>query len=89
MIAAREKYEELEEEAKAFVTNYDKLLDLEARIVELENEEEAIKKVIDLINNLPSSHDLTIHDKTLVEQAREEYEALSLEQKKKLRILHF
>ena len=84
VIAAREKYEELEEEAKAFVTNYDKLLDLEARIVELENEEEAIKKVIDLINNLPSSHDLTIHDKTLVEQAREEYEALSLEQKKEI-----
>ena len=84
VIAAREKYEELEEGAKAFVTNYDKLLDLEARIVELENEEEAIKKVIDLINNLPSSHDLTIHDKTLVEQAREEYEALSLEQKKEI-----
>ena len=84
VIAAREKYEELEEGAKAFVTNYDKLLDLEARIVELENEEETIKKVIDLINNLPSSHDLTIHDKTLVEQAREEYEALSLEQKKEI-----
>lgn len=84
VIAAREKYEELEEGAKAFVTNYDKLLDLEARIVELENEEEVIKKVIDLINNLPSSHDLTIHDKTLVEQAREEYEALSLEQKKEI-----
>ena len=80
----KQKYEELEEGAKAFVTNYDKLLDLEARIVELENEEEAIKKVIDLINNLPSSHDLTIHDKTLVEQAREEYEALSLEQKKEI-----
>ena len=33
---------------------------------------------------MPSSHDLTIHDKTLVEQAREEYEALSLEQKKEI-----
>lgn len=84
VIDAREKYEELEEGAKTFVTNYDKLLDLEARIIELENTEKAIKKVIDLINSLPSPNDLTISDKALVEQARDEYESLNLEQKKEV-----
>ena len=77
--AARAAYDALSETDKAKVTNYSKLTAAEATIAQLEANQTAANKVINLINNLPST--ITLADKEAVEAARAAYDALTSAQK--------
>ena len=77
---ARSSYELLNDEEKAVVSNYDKLVELENQIAYLEGVE-ALKKqaqvVIDLINNLPKIDELSLDDANSVRTVRIRYNSLS------------
>lgn len=77
-------YEALTEEEKGYVTNIDKLFELEEqiktlRIIELYKKE--AQTVIDLIDALPSIDALTIDDKNILNNARLKYNLLSINAK--------
>lgn len=75
-------YEDLVELAQSSVTNYSKLQNAEEVIAKLEEDkinEEAAKVVIDLINSLPEN--ITLEDKELVSNIRNEFNNLSEVQK--------
>ncbi|MEI3611566.1 DUF4430 domain-containing protein [Pseudogracilibacillus sp. SO30301A] len=82
---AREAYNLLTEEQKKSVTNKDKLVALEARIQELEEEqahdEAAAKKVEEMIEVLPSLDEITLEDKETITKARSAYDSLSEQQR--------
>ncbi len=84
--AARQTYTELDDAVKSQVTNIDKLVDLEAQLVVLEEQaaKEAADKaaaqvVIDKISALPET--VTLNDNLVIEEARALYEHLTDVQK--------
>lgn len=80
----RTLYEALNEEEKEYVTNIDKLLELEEQIKTLRKIElykKEAQTVIDLINALPSIDTLTIDDKNILNNARLKYNLLSINAK--------
>ena len=81
VVEVRNKYDELPQGAKNYVTNYNKLVDLESKIQALEDEEKKIQEVITCIDNLPAFSELTIDDKPLLEDARNKYNLLTTSQK--------
>ena len=92
--AARESYDALTENQKKYVENYDKLLAAEKKIGDLELEQQrlaedkkrqeedklAAEGVIEKIEKLPS--DIELEDKDTAEEAREQYNVLTDNQKK-------
>ena len=72
--SARVLYDSLNEDLKALVENYSKLENLEKT---LEKQLKDVKKVVDLIDNLPSIDNLTYDDKKQVETTRGYYTILS------------
>ena len=76
----REKYENLANSEKKLISNISKLEELEQKILELEqieiNKSEA-QVIINLINALPIISDVTLKDKTKIEEARLAYNNLS------------
>ncbi len=76
---AREKYDQLTQDQKNLVDNYQKLTDAESTIEALKKEQaenqEAAQKVTDLINALPDT--ITLENKAAVEEARAAYDALN------------
>lgn len=70
---AKMYYEELTEEQKKYVNNHNKLIDALNYLVMLEQ----AKEVIDLINELPE--EITLADEDLILNARNKYDALSIE----------
>lgn len=76
---AREKYDQLTQDQKNLVDNYQKLTDAESTIEALKQEQaenqEAAQKVTDLINALPDT--ITLENKAAVEEARAAYDALN------------
>ena len=80
----RSLYNALSKEAKALVTNLDKLEALENKLIELrkakDNQDKA-NVVIELINKLPAADELTLEGEDKVKEARTSYEALSEEVK--------
>lgn len=81
--SARNAYDALSSADKKKVTNYSKLTAAEATIARLEKEESdrtAANNVIAIINALPSN--ITLNDKQAVSNARNAYNALTLDQKK-------
>ena len=79
--SARTLYDQLTQDQKNLVDNYQKLTDAETTIAQLKQElaenQAAAQKVTDMINALPSTDALTLDDKTDVEAAREAYNALN------------
>src|SRR5699024_95427 len=77
----RKDYEALTDAQKYFIDNLNVLEAAEAKIVELEkpSNNEAVDKVIDLIDKLPEK--ITLKDKETIEAARKAYDALTDEQK--------
>jgi len=75
--AARALYELLTEEQQALVSNYQILLDDEAKLTRLFNE---IDETIALINAITPTADLELSDKDAIEAARASYDALSTTQ---------
>ena len=77
----REDYEALTDAQKYFIDNLNVLEAAEAKIVELEkpSNNEAVDKVIDLIDKLPEK--ITLKDKETIEATRKAYDALTDEQK--------
>ena len=78
---AYEAYVALDEMYHPYITNLQKLLDAKAKIEEVIFNE-TVNKVITLINNLPT--ELTLEDKTQVLMVKEQYDALTSEQKDKV-----
>lgn len=80
---ARQMYDRLSEPLKARITNYQKLVDSEKRIGELEEEADpelaGIRKVIALIDSLPET--ITEKDKEAVQKAHKAYDELNSSQK--------
>lgn len=76
---AREKYDQLTQDQKNLVDNYQKLTDAESTIEALKQEQTenqaAAQKVTDLINALPDT--ITLENKAAVEEARAAYDALN------------
>ena len=82
--AAREAYDALTREEKSYVQHYDTLKEAEKALKDLKKkaaDQKAAQKVIDEITGLPDKDDLTLKDKTAVEDARTHYEALTPDQK--------
>ena len=80
----RSLYNALSKEAKALVTNLDKLEALENKLIELKKAKDNQDKanvVIELINKLPAADELTLEGEDKVKEARTSYEALSEEVK--------
>ena len=79
VISAREKYDQLTQDQKNLVDNYQKLTDAESTIEALKKEQAenqaAAQKVTDLINALPDT--ITLENKAAVEEARAAYDALN------------
>lgn len=75
---AREAYDALTQEEQAQVENYQKLLQAEARIQILRENQEAAQKVMDQIKALG---EITLESEELVDAAREAYNHLTTEQK--------
>lgn len=77
--SAREKYDQLTQDQKNLVDNYQKLTDAESTIEALKKEQAenqaAAQKVTDLINALPDT--ITLENKAAVEEARAAYDALN------------
>ncbi len=76
--AARDAYNALNSQAKALVTNLDKLNELEQALIVLYGE---IDDVINMIDALPGVVELTLSDEDEVVAAREAFDALTEEQK--------
>lgn len=76
---ARLAYDALTTEQKGYVTNYQKLIILEARLETIKENityyEEALK-IVELINKLPNESDLTLDDEQLLIDTRNAYAAL-------------
>ncbi len=78
------KYNNLTNDEKNKVTNYQKLIDSQNKLAELKQvaaDKEQAQNVIDLINNLPSLNELKLTDEQLVLNARTAYNNLTAEQK--------
>ena len=78
--AARTAYDDLTVDQKALVTNYQELLDAEAKLALLRQQvidQAAAQVVIDQIAALPSVDALTLEDTEAVEAARLAYDALT------------
>lgn len=78
----REAYDELTEAQQAYVSNVDKLIELEEKIkdlhAELENEhKKAIEKVESAIDNLPNETEVTLKDKAAIVKANDLYNKLT------------
>lgn len=77
--SARDKYDQLTQDQKNLVDNYQKLTDAESTIEALKKEQAenqaAAQKVTDLINALPDT--ITLENKAAVEEARAAYDALN------------
>ena len=82
--AIREQYDNLTTEQQALVTNYQTLLDAEAKIALLKQQvidQTAADEVIALIDAFPELNGLTLEDEDQVEAARAAYDALTPDQK--------
>jgi alpha-tubulin suppressor-like RCC1 family protein/predicted transcriptional regulator len=82
--AARTAYDSLTPDQQALVTNYQELIDAEAKIALLKQQvidQAAADEVIALIDAFPELNALTLEDETQVEAARTAYDALTLDQK--------
>lgn len=84
---SRKLYDDLSEEGKKLVYNYEKLVEAEKSLKELQEIEdkkkadlEAANNVIELINKIPSV--ITIEDQSSIEEARKSYDLLTDDQKK-------
>lgn len=77
--AVRKLYDNSKDSVKALVTNVSILEDAENQLDTILNK---IKNVLSLINDLPS--EITIGDKTAVEEAREAYDDLTTEEKERI-----
>jgi chitinase len=73
----RSLYDALREDQKERVENYNKLVELENRLVTINKAYESAQVVVELISNLPSVNNLTYEDKSLVTNARFKYNLLS------------
>ena len=73
----RSLYDALREDQKERVENYNKLVELENRLVTINKAYESAQVVVGLISNLPSVNSLTYEDKSLVTNARFKYNLLS------------
>ena len=73
----RSLYDALREDQKERVENYNKLVELENKLVTISKAYESAQVVVELINNLPSVNNLTYEDKSLVTNARFKYNLLS------------
>ena len=73
----RSLYDALREDQKERVENYNKLVELENKLVTINKAYESAQVVVELINNLPSVNNLTYEDKSLVTNARFKYNLLS------------
>ncbi len=80
--AARKAYDALSDKDKESVTNLKGLENREAKIAELEKEEEkTAEEVVEMIKDLPFANNITLDDKADVEAVRKAYDALSDEDK--------
>src|SRR5690625_4255031 len=79
---AQASYEALTEKQQQLVTNIEKITELESRISELEAsfDHEQAELVAHMITDLPSEDDLIIDDKSAVEEVREAFYKLTIEQ---------
>ncbi|WP_395013630.1 InlB B-repeat-containing protein [Robinsoniella peoriensis] len=75
---ARAAYDALSEEEQEMITNYSKLIDLEAKLDVLIENDNRVKEVEKLINSIG---DVSIASQEFIEQAREAYNNLNEEQK--------
>src|SRR5699024_10912466 len=85
--SAREAFNSLSDEQQERVTNYDKLIELENTLKDLQDEEEdqaAADEVQELISSLPDVDSLTLDDSKAVESAREAFNSLSDEQQERV-----
>lgn len=73
----RSLYDALREDQKERVENYNKLVELENKLVTINKAYESAQVVVELISNLPSVNNLTYEDKSLVTNARFKYNLLS------------
>ena len=84
VVAAREAYDALTDEQKALVTNFAELEAAETRIQELKAiqlaNQAAAQEVIDTIDSLPTISNLTLEGEDALIEARDAFEALTLEQ---------
>ena len=76
---ARQAYRELTANQRKMVTNYDDLVTLETKLVELADEE-AVAEVMKEISNLPTESNLSVEDQEMIEQARKSYANLTAAQ---------
>lgn len=84
VVATRNAYNALSEDAKGYVNNLDILISLEQRINTLKQiaiDQKEAQIVIDLINELPSLNSLTISDEAVILNALENYNKLTSTQK--------
>lgn len=90
VVKARNLYDALDDESKTVISNYSKLTAAEAKIKELEKQQEqkekdkaAAEKVIAAINALPSADDLTLNPYVLqlLDNIQAQYNALTEAQK--------
>ena len=80
IVAARAAYEALTSDQKALVTNYQDLLDAEAKIAQLKQaliDQEAANVVIDLIDAFPELNLITLNDEDQIAAARTAYDELT------------
>lgn len=76
--AARKAYDELSALAKSYVTKLDILRDAEAKLEELEDQDQSIKDAAKAVDDqIDALGEITLEKKTAVEAARAAYEALS------------
>lgn len=73
----RDDYNKLNSSIQMYVTNIDKLTELEEKIERILDAIESANKVIELINTLPAVEDLTYDDKSTVTNVRFKYNLLS------------
>jgi hypothetical protein len=74
IVAARTAYDALTPAQQALVSNYQELLDAEAKIAQLKLE---ISLVIDMIDDFPSLNAITLSDEAEIVAARTAYDALT------------
>ena len=84
IVAARNAYDALTEKQKALMTNYQDLLDAEARLAELQQaviDQVVANEVSGMIAALPDLADITLDDEPEIVAARNAYDALTEKQK--------
>jgi hypothetical protein len=80
IVAARTAYDALTPAQQALVTNYQELVDAEAKIAALKQaviDEAAANIVVEMIADFPALINITLEDKTDIEAARTAYNALT------------